>query len=826
MSANDCIEAISNAFRERKTLSEAEIKFIAEELRRRFKRSRESAGHEESWNQVATELASDIKETAFIERRNAALNVAAKQRLMAMAEEADKKYNDPKLGLEAAMVGINKPIAGGRLSVDASSLALFRQYVGGLISELEREGLIPHLNEGSIDIEIARALEKLTRPEAAGTDNKFAEAIAAIIHKWRKVALDRQNRAGSWVKQLSGYITSQNWDMAKLRKAGYETWRDFVLPLLDEERTFGDADPDKFLREAYRTLVNGENLSANGADIDLALAFKGPANLGKRLSQHRVLHFKNADAWAAANERFGTKSLREAILSEFMSLSRNTALMETFGPNPRALFDDVLTALREKFSDDPAKVDKLRGRLLQAYMDEVSGHSRVAASPTVAAISRNVRAVTSMAKLGGSVISSLTDIAAKAAQIRYMDGGGILSPFAKAFSTFFEGLAKGQRKEIADRIAVGVEGMLGSVAERFGAVDAQEGVMSRAMRAYFKLNLLTPWTEANKRGLAMFASRSLAAHAATAFDKLPEHMRFILEQYGIDAPRWELMRGLTEYVEGRTYLLPDRIAEIPADEFTKRGLDPVKDRDAIETALHTYLVDVTEFGVPTPGARERAMLTLGFRPGTVEGEALRFLTQFKSFPLTIATKTFGRAIYGNVSGKADKLGLAMFIASSTILGYLAMSLKSLALGLTPRDPLDRKTIFAAMAQGGGFGIYGDFLFGEYDRFGRSLTSDLAGPVLGSIDDIAELWSRIRNGDDVAAFALRTAINQAPFINLFYTRTAFDYLILFQLQEMANPGYLRRMEQHLAKDQGQRYLLPVPSSTIPRGGGNRIFEGVR
>jgi hypothetical protein len=70
-----------------------------------------------------------------------------------------------------------------------------------------------------------------------------------------------------------------------------------------------------------------------------------------------------------------------------------------------------------------------------------------------------------------------------------------------------------------------------------------------------------------------------------------------------------------------------------------------------------------------------------------------------------------------------------------------------------------------------------------------------------------------------------AESEAPFTNLFYTQAALDYLIFYQLQEAANPGYLRRMERNLQREQNQSFIVP-PSDTIPRGGGDTVFEGVR
>lgn len=65
--------------------------------------------------------------------------------------------------------------------------------------------------------------------------------------------------------------------------------------------------------------------------------------------------------------------------------------------------------------------------------------------------------------------------------------------------------------------------------------------------------------------------------------------------------------------------------------------------------------------------------------------------------------------------------------------------------------------------------------------------------------------------------LRFLVNNTPFVNLFYTRMALDYLVLYHLQEAMNPGFLQRMEQRVAQQNAQSYWLQ-PSSVIARGGG--------
>ena len=47
----------------------------------------------------------------------------------------------------------------------------------------------------------------------------------------------------------------------------------------------------------------------------------------------------------------------------------------------------------------------------------------------------------------------------------------------------------------------------------------------------------------------------------------------------------------------------------------------------------------------------------------------------------------------------------------------------------------------------------------------------------------------------------------------------------QAQEAASPGFLRRMERRIERENKQTFIIP-PSQVIPRGGGTRLFEGVR
>ena len=142
----------------------------------------------------------------------------------------------------------------------------------------------------------------------------------------------------------------------------------------------------------------------------------------------------------------------------------------------------------------------------------------------------------------------------------------------------------------------------------------------------------------------------------------------------------------------------------------------------------------------------------------------------------------------------------------TLFGYIAMTAKELLKGRNPReiDSLEMayKTFLAAALQGGGLGIFGDFMFGEANRAGGGLVATLAGPTLGTIDEIHDIWVRVRDGDTLGQGALRTIMGLVPGNNLWWFRWAFDWLVGYQLFEMINPGYYRRMKRRVERENNQ------------------------
>lgn len=788
----------------------------------------------------AREIVEDAQLAAKIEKRNRLQNALVEGRLMQMARAADGAAGDPSLGLEAAMVGINTPIDGNLRSVDALANGMMNQYAGGLIADLRRAGLLAKFNKmsGDFEREVARALGDLNRPEPLGVKvSADARAIAKLMQKYQRASVARENRAGAYIRQKSGYVVRQSHDPAKLARAGEARWIAVVRDKLDYEAM--GITPDRiedFLRSAFVSIRSGVRLTQQINDV--SRAFTGPGNLAKKDSASRVLEFKDADAWFDYDREFGKGSLREAFMQDLSRAARSAAVMTNFGTNPSAMLDRVTDLLRQEFRHDEKKLARINREgmpalTLEAAMKEISGDVNLGADSSVARVASTFRAVQTMAKLGGSWISALSDIAFVATN-RIYQGRSIMDAWADALSASLEGLSGGEKREFADLMGAGLEGQLGDFMSRFNAQDEVAGRTSKLMARFFKLNLLGPWSDANKRGVTFMISRDLARNADRGFDQLPDDLRRMLKSYGFDNRKWNVARlAVREGPDGRTYMMPGDVPSAKGAPFT--GLSVTQQdrlRDDVRDSLFALLSNEADFAVPTPGARERAMMRRGYRPGTAAGEAFRFVAQFKSFGVTALTRVIGRSTYGHGAktlreqlgrGVGQNLGLVNAIVGTTVLGYFVMQAKEVVKGREPR-PASAEAFIAAAMQGGGLGIYGDFLFGEANRFGGGTLETIAGPSIGTAAEVIDLLQRARGvvvggEEDLRGDVIRLAKSNIPFANLFYLKGAMDYMIWYHLQEMVNPGYLRRMERRAKRENDQEYWLP-PSDTIRTGGGFR------
>jgi hypothetical protein len=834
-----CFEAVK---RQVEDLTPEELDDMLLEMRRR-QRSYMQKGMpaQEAGQKAAQTVSNDLKLAAAIEKRNAAINLRVRREGLDFVQS--QFADNPAEGLSALLAGSNKVGKGTRMSADAVQAALKGQYIGGLVGDLERAGLFEVFADGAIDQEVARALWAIDTPAELNKLPKPAQDIAKVVRRWQEKARVDANRAGAWVGKADGYIVRQSHDADRLQRGGFDKWKDTILPRLDLDKMFPDGVPaavnlDKYLNEAYTGIVSGihETLAVNAEKMG---GFKGPGNIAKKLSQGRKLEFKSADDWFSYNQEYGTGNVREAALLGLSRSADATGTMRVLGTNPEANLQSMYEAVRGQMREARdfeglKKLDSKWNTWIKALAGEVLGRNSAPASRTLATAGTVVRGLNSMAALGGAVVSSVTDIPVRAMEMRYQGQNflgatldGLLTPFKRLIES---SESAAERKALLAELGYFSEGVSGLLGARFSAADGMPGTMAKAQRLFFKASFLTGWTDVFRDASILATSGHLAALTENSFEKLPQASTRLLQQYGIDKAEWQALREATRTIGDKTVMSPEVVRELPSSKFKAlagerlKGIEATDEnaaqierilndtREDLAVKLQTLLSDRMNYAIVSPDARARVIANWGQQRGTAAGEIARAVMQFKSFGVGFTQRVVGRETFGYGARRVrdirsqEVVGIAQLIAATTAFGYIGMAAKDFTKGKEPRSPNDWKTWVAAMQQGGGFGIYGDFLFGEASRFGNSPVETLTGPTLGKVADIWNIVQSAKAGDDPSAKAFRFALNNTPFMNLFYTRLALDYMVFWRLQEYLNPGYLKRMERRTKQENDQEYLL--------------------
>lgn len=872
LNKNDCIAAVKQA-----GASELEALDIVDmllEQKARLKASGDLTPQNLSraWSATAEGLARQ----RAIQRRRTALGLVKFREAAGFVDSAKAQGVSAMEGIQALMVGISRRFDGARRSVSALRQGIFKSWASPMLSELEAVDNGAALRLMREDKAFHDSVFREMR-EPDSTGDKNARAIADIFSRYTEQSRVRLNAAGADIGKLDGW-TPQTHDPYKLMaggEAGRAKWVDFMLPRLDLERTFdgvGLVDANRareLLNGVYDTLTMGRNPHMPGDFTGGGASVPGPRNLASGMGKSRVLHFKDAQGALEYHDAYGRGNIFDAMLRHLEQDARALALMERLGPNPqytlerllahekRALKDNAVLTPEEKARqmrelDNAFSGGIIRQGRVSAWLAELTGETNWAAHPTLARVGAVLRASQNLSKLGGASLSAIADVFTKAASMR-VNGETWPGAIGKSLAQYIQGFS-GKEKDVARQCGAFLDHVRGDIVARWDDASGMPGVLADLQDKLFRWSGLNWITERGKAGYTLWLSEHLGEASGKAFDQLDGPRRAMLQYHGVDPERWEAMRKMSHQAEdGKAYFTPEAAAYLTdADlapllpEHAKNAPPDVQARelarirDSLRFDSMAMLADETAFAIIEPDDATRAIMRQGTRPGTGAGEIWRAIMQFKSFPIAYMQRVLGGRCwvrgdlqkgmrYGprNLPGAVgdaltrDMGGLMGFVLSSVAFGYASMTLKDLAKGRKPRSLAHKETWLAAAMQSGGAGIFGDILFGKVNRFGNSFAETAVGPLGGLIGDAATLGGQLVRGDmaDAGEDTLRLAMGNAPFINLWYTRAALDWMLLYHVREMMSPGTLRRTERKMKKEFGQEFLFP-PSQFIRRGGGFR------
>lgn len=804
---------------------------------------------EKLWQKLADEATADEIIAEAAERRMRLHAAKARARRHVFYERHLAEGGDEAQALRVLNVGEEKQGFSRGSSVDAQGRAMTVRLWGGLERELAEANLLSRLADPwkpadeAFELAVATELSIRRGGKDAPTGDAEAAKAAEIIGNYLDEGRRLQNNEGAFIAELEGHIVRQSHDPMKVgggfwkgvsvradaktitarQEANFKRWRAAIKPKLDARTFDGVKNRDEFLKEVWLDIVTGRHERHLGAD-DVE-GWRPPASKARSVSARRVLHFKSAGDWYGYNREFGQGNLMQAVARDLERAARNAALMRVWGPSPEAAFAADIDRLAAQGRGRDWTIEKrLRANVRRWEFDEVSGLANVPANLRAATVGRWFRLDQVLSKLGGMMLSSFSDTPLAAATL-HRAGASMFDSYGAAFGgiTRLQGAAQ---REAADLLGVGARSVIGDITTRYSATDGAYGVAAYAQNFFYRVNGFRLWSDGLRRGVGAMLSRHLGMQAEKGWGALDAATRGQLERYGIEARQWEQVRRHVSTIGEERFLFSEA-ADALDDAAVRDAMGLKRDaparavaaaREELKTRLGAYFIDQAENALTEGRARERSRMMLGSKPGTVWGEAVRAFMQFLTFPTSVVQRHVRPALRGH-EGRGRAATLAHLMVMTTLFGYVSMQSKQIAKGLTPRPLTDddgnirMDVVSAAFLQGGGLGIFGDFLFGEYNRFGGGFIATAGGPLLGEIEQFHKLLMTLRDDpEDAGAEAIRLGLRNTPLINLFYTRAAMDYLFIYHLQEWASPGYLRRYERRVERERGQEFLIR-PSEVV-------------
>ena len=819
------IKSFSKCFNEMKrlsgdTLSDDKINALLDEIKVKINEDKFKQGEAKTEKILKEEIFDNFKYQQALDKRNLAENnmkALNEYQKIIDAIELSGGNIDAVDGVKGILVGIQKFSQLARNSIGSKQDTIEIVEIGKLyrlISKISKTSW-DDFTSGKMDLEIKQEML------GVNTGLKQAKQLADILKSFQEDLRLRLNDLGANIGKLDDWITRTVHNTDKMANASKRTkvvqdnkvaWREYIRERLDLKRSFSEVADiikvNQILDDIYDSLMTGDHLKHGGTN-----SVYGTRNVANRLNASRVLHFKDAVARHEYDVMFGEPSLKESVISVISNSSKNIALMEVLGTNPQATLEKILSLLRKKYKSTNADLtNKLVFKTFKNEFVEIDGSINAIGNETLAKVGMVVRTLQATGKLGFAGISSISDLAQYMGTTNFQ-GRGLLTGLGEAMNALF----KKQDKEAMEVLEVISNSIIGNMGNKYSSSFETWGKMGKLQNLFFKYNSLNWWISSLKSGMTVGLSRHYGMLVDTAFNSLSIRERNLLKLYGIDEGKWDLLRSIkTLDVNNKRYLTAEGVNELSDEAIKKYAGRSLSEREIrnfkkdLEITWRNVLVDQASHGTPEPDAAIRAVMNQGLEKGTGMGETIRFIGQFKSFPITIWKKIIGRELnsYGPDDSKFSKFsGLTSILILGTMFGYISMSAKDMLRGRSPRDPNKLSTILEALSQGGGLGIYGDFIINEVqNEYGNNIWETILGPTASDINKIREIVLNLNDPAKAGKKFLQFAENNVPFLNLYYTKAAYDYLIGYQIKEFLDPGFFERMRIRHEETRGQTYFL--------------------
>lgn len=419
---------------------------------------------------------------------------------------------------------------------------------------------------------------------------------------------DRFNRNGGDIGKLDDWGIPQSHNAEKLAVAGKQQWVNDATQTIDRNKyvnedgsLYTDAQLKELLEYSFDSIVSD---GANKTEVGKS-SHQGTSKVTNKHSESRVLHFKDADAWMEYQSKYGGAQFVDLIEAHIATMSRDIALVESLGSNPKMSMKILMDAAKKKDWEKGISTKDTNSSIArsQIMFDELVGgntpQSQVLANLGLAYRSMNVASM-----LGGTTITSFTDQAmiARTASVHGIS-------YWKTFGELVTQLNPKNRadRDLARSLGLATEEMLGSInrwaddglTSVHGKSEKYARVSNSIAAQVLRISGLNALTAASKTGFSKILMSKYGEMTRTkAWKDLDAHDKELMEGTGINERAWEVMR-LAEPVIDRKgnqlmsarsiYAIPDDKLLAAMDADTKALMNNIQSQ--IKTLNDANLID-------------------------------------------------------------------------------------------------------------------------------------------------------------------------------------------------------------------------------------------
>ncbi len=640
-----------------------------------------------------------------------------------------------------------------------------------------------------------------------------AKAAAKGFTDATKYAVERVKKGGKPLSVLEDWRLPQMWDAKQVKKGGErafldDLWKEYEggnLKVIDKA---GQG-------EAPRGAIPG---IIQNAFKDITLGKGHGSGAGGFSNQLRVFRFENPETYKRLMKKYGVGDggLFNTMMGHIQGMGKEIAFVEVLGPNYELTFPKLLGLARD---DDAvaAKGTKIANRLtmnspahVQRTFDALSGRLGVAQSELIASFGSGMRNLQTAARLGSATIAALPGDSVTtmlASNYNAIPAANVLSRLMRDLTMNREG-AEELARQINLTAATVLDTAIGT--RRFDDALIGQGLTGRVADGVMRATGLNAWTEGLKRAFSMEFMGLIARQADLKHGDLDPMFRGFLDRYGFTPDDWDKLRAAPQLeAEGSRY-------------FDVNAVEDGRLADRLMSAV----IDERHFAVVEPDSRIRAVAAFGHSRGTVTGEAIRSMTQFKSFPLTfMMTHLMRSTMQGSIANRAYRT--SQLVLLMTFAGAVTSQMQSLIAGRDPQDMSDPRFWGQAFIRGGGGGMLADFIYSSTTRGKEGITQYALGPGPGAVVSAGgDLLQAMAGNKELKGKMLADHLKAwTPGSSLWYSKLATDRLIFDNIQSMIDPDYrssFARYERRMKKDFGQAFWWG-PGYTLPERGPRLIVK---